>query len=715
MKSSMYSPSWYRVAGLKPRLRGHMEIHRHYYRNELWYILQDHTSGRFQRFTPVAYQLIGLMDGERTVQEIWDTARSRLEEDAPTQEDFIRLLSRLHAIDALQADVVPDTRELLKRFEKLRFGKLKQNLRSPLFMRFSLLDPETVLKRLQPFVRPIFSRAGALVWLVMMCLAIFMAWTHWSELTHNIADRILSPKNLAILWLTFPFLKTFHEFAHAFTVKINGGEVHEMGIMMLVFTPIPYVDASAASAFHKRRERILVGGAGMAVELFIAALALFFWINMEPGPVRSLTYNIIFIAGVSSLFFNGNPLLRYDAYYMLADVLEIPNLAQRGSRYFFYLIQRYILRIKDVEEPMASKGERFWFVAYTIASFLYRMVVYAAIILFVAGKFFFIGVLFAIWGVFSMFILPAIKGLRFLFTSPQLDHRRGRATAAVAVVVFLLFSVVGLVPVPLATLTEGIMWVPERSFVRAGTNGFVDRILAEPGAFVRKGAPLIQCIDPLLPAQITLLEAQLREARVIYDTEIISDRVKAENTLKEMEHLSAKLEDARERVAELTVYSAADGVFIVPMVQDMPSMFVRRGQLLGYVLEGSGRIARVVVSQNDVDKVRQRTRFVDVRFSEEIRRTVPAVLKREIPAATDQLPGRALGKEGGGEIATDPRDMMGDKAFKKIFLLDIEMPACESLYHVGGRVYVRFDHGSEPLIHRWYRGLRQLFLRKFNV
>ena len=144
MTSSLYSPSWYRVAGLKPRLRSHAEIHRHHYRGDLWYVLQDHASGRFQRFTPAAYQIIGLMDGKRTVQEIWDTARLRLGDDAPTQEEVIRLLSQLHAVDALQTDVMPDTSELLKRFEKRRYGKWKQNLRSPLFMRFPGAVPHAV-------------------------------------------------------------------------------------------------------------------------------------------------------------------------------------------------------------------------------------------------------------------------------------------------------------------------------------------------------------------------------------------------------------------------------------------------------------------------------------------------------------------------------------------------------------------------------------------
>ena len=114
MTDSLYSPSWYRVAGLKPRLRGHVQIHRHHYRGELWYVLQDHLSGKFQRFTPVAHQAIGMLDGTRTVQQIWELACQRLGPDAPTQEEMIRLLSQLHAADALQSDVLPDTLELLK-------------------------------------------------------------------------------------------------------------------------------------------------------------------------------------------------------------------------------------------------------------------------------------------------------------------------------------------------------------------------------------------------------------------------------------------------------------------------------------------------------------------------------------------------------------------------------------------------------------------------
>jgi putative peptide zinc metalloprotease protein len=715
MTSSLFSPSWYRVASLRPRLRSHVQIHRHHYRGELWYVLQDHSSGRMQRFTPAVHLLIGLMDGKRTVQEIWEIARSRLKDEAPTQDEVIRLLSQLHALDVLQTDVVPDPAEMLKRFDRRRYSKWKQNLRSPLALRFPLLDPDRLLTRFQGWGRILLSWPAFVIWVVTIGAALFQAAIHWHELTQDIADRILAPQNLFLLWLVFPFLKIFHELGHAVAIKRRGGEVHEIGIMLLVFTPIPYVDASSASAFREKRDRILVGAAGMAVEAFFAALALFVWVNIQPGVVRSVAYNMIFVGGVSALFFNGNPLLRYDAYYILADLLEIPNLGPRSNQYLGYLVQRYLFGVKDAEEPVAGRGERFWFVLYSLSSFAYRIFIYLKIIIFIASKYLVMGVLFGGWAAFTLIVMPLAKGLRFLFSSPKLDRRRFRAFAVSGLAVAALVLLVCFLPIPLSTTTEGILWIPEESFVRAGTDGFVERLVATPGESVRRGDALIECSDPLLPAQIKVLEAQLREAEATYDIELRNNRVKAEITKEEIRLLQAKLEEARRRREELTIRSSADGTFAVPMAQDLPGRFLRRGELLGYVLNPSQVTARVVVSQRDVDFVRSRTQGIQVRLPENIWAVLPASLQREVPAATDELPGKALGHEGGGEIPIDPRDRLGLKAFQKIFLFDIVLLSYPGHYNVGGRVYVRFDHGKEPLIWRWYRGVRQLFLRKFNV
>ncbi|MBW1681291.1 MAG: efflux RND transporter periplasmic adaptor subunit [Deltaproteobacteria bacterium] len=715
MDKSLYSPSWYRVASLRPRLRRHAEIHRHEYRGQLWYVLQDHSSGKFHRFTPGAYHLIGLMDGRRTVQEIWDMGTARLGDDAPTQEEMIALLGQLHGFDLLLCDVPPDTEELLQRYDKQYRARVKQNLRSPLAVRLPLLDPDLFLERYAGWVRPVFGWAGALLWVLVLGAGLFQAGAHWGELTRNVTDRILAPQNLFLLWVTFPFVKAFHEFGHAFAAKVWGGEVHEMGIMFLVFTPVPYVDASAASAFPERRRRLVVGAAGIMVELFIASLALFFWINAEPGTARSVAYNIMLIAGVSALLFNGNPLLRYDGYYILVDLLGIPNLWTRGTRYVGYLVQRYLLGVKGAEPPVSTPGERAWFLFYAVASYIYRLFIYSAIILFVAGKFLVAGVLIAAWAVASMFVVPAAKRISFLLTSPLVRRRRVRAILTSALLGALGAALVFVVPIPLWTRAEGVVWVPEKSLVRAGTDGFVERLLVEPGTRVHAGMRLIRCRDPLLPAHVRVLECRIRELEAVYDAQILADRVKAQMTREEMAAVRAELDLARERLSELTIVSPTDGVLVVPNAGDLPGKYLKKGQLVAYVVDPSSLTARVVVPQKDVDLVRHGTRRVEVRLAENLSRTIPAVVRREVPAAVDRLPSSALGREGGGKIAVDPRDGRGTLAMQKVFQFDLELRARLPELHLGSRAYVRFDHGREPLADQCYRALRRLFLKRFKV
>ena len=664
---------------------------------------------------PATYFLVGLMDGSRTVEEIWTAGKSRLEEDAPTQEEMISLLGQLHNIDALQTDVPPDVEEMSRRFEKKEDQKWKQKVRNPMALSFSLYDPEKLLTRLEPFSRIVFSWPAAAVWLITIGVAVMLAGYHWPDLTENIADRVLAPKNLVLMWFLFPVIKAFHELGHALAVKRLGGEVHDIGIMLLVLTPIPYIDASSSLAFRNKWERIMVGGAGLLLEVFIAAIMLMVWVNIEPGTVRGTIYNIVIIAGVSSLFFNGNPLLRYDAYYMLSDLLEIPNLGTRANQYLAYLVQRYVLFIQDLEAPNASRYEKNWFVLYGTLSFVYRIFIYVAIIQFIAGKFFIVGIILALWAIVSMIGLPLIKAGRFLFTSPKLGRKRQRAIVISAGVLALVVGFITLVPLPLATVTEGVVWLPEEAIVRAQTEGFIEEVKVSPGQRVTVGTEIVRCSDPILSLKLRVLVAQLNELKVEYYMKEQEDRVKAQIVDDDIKQVEGQIKDARERLDLLTARSTSEGSVFVPQLQDLVGRFVKRGEIIGYVLEKFTTAARVAVSQSDADLVRRNTRRVDVRLAESFWESMPARMIREVPAATEDLPAKVLGATGGGKIAVDPRDTKGLKAFQKMFFFDVELPSKTTFFNVGGRAYVRFDHGWEPVADRWYRGIRNLLLRRFNV
>ena len=715
MTRSLLSASWYRVARLTPRLRSHAQIHRHRYRGETWYVLQDLSTERFHRFSPAAYAVIGLMDGRRTVQEIWEAASTRLGDDAPVQDEVIQLLSQLHAADVLQCDVPPDAAEVLERRERQTRRAWLGRLMSPFAWRLPLFDPEPVLRVFLPVVRPFVGWFGALLWLAVVGPAIVLVGVHWSELSRDVVDRLFTPQNLVLLWLSFPAIKMLHEFGHAFVTKVFGGEVHDMGVMLLVLTPVPYVDASAASAFRNKWQRIAVGAAGMLVELFVAALALFIWLNAEPGAVRSLAYNAMIIAGFSTVIFNANPLLRYDGYYMLADLLEIPNLRSRANAYLGYLCERYLFGRRDAEPPPATPGERAWFVVYFTASVAYRALVVVGILLFLADRFFLLATIFAALGLIAWVAVPGAKGLALLLTGPRLRSVRARAIAVTAMLVALAAGAVCLVPAPFRSEAEGVVWIPDEAFVRAGTEGFIERIVAAPGARVLAGDVLFTLRDPVLVARVSELTARRRELEARYDEERPKDRVKAEIVKEQLLHVAESLARERARAAELSIRSRAAGTFVVAVPEDLPGRFVRQGELLAHVVDFGTITIRAVVSQADIDLVIRRTRHVDVRLAERLADSIPAGIARVVPSASERLPTTALGSEGGGRIAIDPRDRQGVTAIQKLFEIDVKLRGETRLLNVGGRAYVRFDHGWAPLAVQWYQEVRQLFLSRFNV
>jgi putative peptide zinc metalloprotease protein len=700
------------VANLRPRLRGHVRIHRHHYRGERWYVLEDRLSRRTHRFNPVAHLVIGLMDGRRSVQELWDAAMARFGDDAPTQDELIRLLGQLHSADVLQVEVAPDVAELLRRAEQVRRRNLLQKL-SPLSLRIPLVDPDRFLERWLHVYRPLFGWGGALLWLAVVGAALILTAGHWRELTEDITDRVLAPHNLLVLILTFPLVKLLHEMGHACATRAWGGEVHEMGVMFLVFMPVPYVDASSANAFPEIRRRVAVGAAGMLVETFVAALAFFFWLEAESGAVRAVLYDVMLIAGVSTVVFNINPLLRFDGYYMLADLLQMPNLRQRGQQYLTHLVEARFFGVRGGEFH-AEAREKSWLALFTVASFVYRMLVMVGIAVFIATQYFVVGVLLALWVVAQSLVWPIVKGVRYVGWNGKLGRRRGRALAmtasATAIVLLALFAL----PLPLWTHAEGVTWAPEGALVHAGTDGFVRRVVVEPGASVKRGRLLLETDDPQLPARMRALEAQVRALEVRAQTELAVDRVRREITLEEMKSVRAELDLARQRHGELAIASPADGVFVLDGAQDLPERFLKKGQLIGFVVSPSEATVRVLVSQDDVDLVRSRTTAVEVKLAGRVGDTLPATVRREVPAASSRLPNPALSTSGGGLIATDPRQPDTPTALGRWFEFELELPG-KPTHALGQRVYVRFEHGWEPLAWRIGRSVRQLFMKRFAV
>ncbi len=715
MAESLFSGSWYRVRDLVPRLRPHARIHRQRFRGETWYVLQDASNERFHRFPPSAHTVIGLFDGERSVQEIWEIATDRLADDAPTQDETIRLLGQLHAADLLQSNVPPDVLELFDRNQRHERQQLRGRLLSPFSIRVHLFDPERLLEAITPWLRPLLGKLGLLIWLGVVVPAAVLAGVHWSELTEGVLDRLFTPGNLLAVWLIFPLLKVFHELGHGLAAKHFGGQVHDMGIMFLVFAPVPYVDASSSWALDKKVQRALVGGAGMIVEVFLAALAFYVWLAAEPGAVRATAYNALLIGGATTLLFNANPLLRFDGYYILSDLIEVPNLRARGTRFLGWWTERHLFGNRDARRPHTAPGESAWLVGYTLAAFLYRMIIVVAILTWILDQFFVIGVLLGAFAAVGWIGMPLYKGFRFLFVSPSIRRVRGRAIGLSAGALLLIVGLLAWLPAPHRTQAEGVVWVPEESLVRVEGEGFVAEVVATPGARVEAGALLIRLEDDALETRRVALGARVDELSARMAAQRPVDIVQAQMTQEELGYAQESLARVEERVAALEIRAGRGGHFVVVRPDDLPGRFVRKGELLARVVDLDTIRVRAVIGQDDVHLVGRRLVETQVRMAERLSEVHIAELVRVVPAASSALPSSVLGSGGGGEVPVDPRDPDGARAVEKMFEVELALPATSEVVNAGGRVYVRFDLGTEPLAVQWGRRLRQIFLSRFQV
>ena len=714
MADSFLSSDWYRIAPLRPRLRGHVEIHRQRFRGQIWHIVQDGHSGKYHRISPAGNLILSLMDGRRTTQQLWEIACDRFEDDPPTQSEVIRLVSQLHAADLIAGDTVPDIAELGRRHDRQERQSMLARIRNPLALRFPLFDPDRFLDSTAWAARPIFTVWGFLVWLGVVITGIVLAVLNWSELSQGAVDKILTAENLFLIALAYPVVKAVHELGHAYATKVWGGEVHEIGLMFLVFIPVPYVDASSSAAFPQKWRRAVVGGAGIMVELALAAAAMIFWINAEPGLARAFAFNVMLIGGVSTMLFNGNPLLRFDGYFVLADVLEIPNLGQRANKYFFYVIQRYAFGIKTAESPVTARGERGWFLFYSTAAFLYRVTISIGISLFVATKFFFIGILLAAWALSNVFVFPVFKGLRFLLTAPSLRGRRGRALGLSGGLLAGIAAVLVAVPVPHATVAHGVVWLNDHEILRAETEGFVAEVLQDAGP-VAAGTPLVRLKDPLLASETRLARAQIKELQLRINGALATDRIQANLLREQMRLLEGRLAHYETRNAALDVKAQSAGVAMVPDAADIIGRLVLQGAVLGYVLEDEVPRIRVAVPQWRAELVRGDTETTQIRLQRALATPLDAQIVAQAPESQSQLPSPALATMAGGAFAVDPTEPTGRQMLEPVFLFDVKPDASIGFPLVGERALVRFDHGPEPVAFRIWRGVRQLFLSRFNV
>jgi putative peptide zinc metalloprotease protein len=667
-----------------------------------------------------------MLDGKRTIDELWQICNDQLADNAPTQGEVIQLLGQLHCSNLLYAELAPDTASLFNRYQMRIKRQVQGLLTNLLFIRIPLFDPERFLERWVNIIGRVFSLAGLLLWLIVVVFGLCFVVSNFKELAYQSSD-VLAPGNLILLYLSMVLIKIFHEFGHAFACKKfghtngSGGQVHVMGVMFLIFVPLPYVDASSAWAFRKRYHRVFVGLAGIMVELFIAAIAAVVWANTSTGTVHIVAYNMIFIASISTLIFNGNPLLRFDAYYVLSDLIEIPNFGQRSRSYLYYLIRKYCWKVKSVHNPAHTSGEKGWFVFYGIASMVYRIFICVRILLFLNDRLpeelFILVPFFAFSAIIAWVLVPFGKFVRYLATNEELARTRSLAVGSTLGTLILLIICTGVLRLPDYCRVEGIVEPVDMAIVHAESDGFIVDFLATGQSVSPETDPLIKSINYKFQAEKKALQAELitleAKQRIAITQEIAAAQVLAE----QIDALNEKIARVDNEILSLQLQSPLSGTWVSPEIDKAKGMYLNRGEQIGFVANLDNVLIRATAGQAlAAVLVEQAHKHLEIRVKGRPDVKLSGQIEKIFPAGQEVLPSEALGYAVGGAMPTQSQDPYGRKAAEKFFEIRITPDSDASVRLLTGqRVVVRIQLRSKPLMYQWWLSLRQLFQRRFHI
>ncbi len=721
-----FHEAWYRVADLHPRLSSGVRVYRQHFRGQMWYVLENPSNNQYSRISDEAYRFIGMLDGRRTVSEVWRVCNEQLADRAPTQGEVIQLLGQLHGVNLLHADLPPDSESLFNRYRKRVGREVRGQLMNLLFVRIPLIDPDHFLERWVSIFGRLFNWFGLVLWSILMATGLYFVVGNIRELFNQSSD-VLAPDNLILLYLSFVLIKIFHEFSHAFACKKfgrlnqSGGQVHTMGVMFLVFFPLPYVDASSAWAFRSRWHRAIVGMAGVMAELSAAAVAAIIWSSTSTGTLHIIAYNVIFVASVSTLLFNGNPLLRFDAYYVLSDLLEIPNLGQRSRNYLYYLVKRYCWGLRRAQNPAYTYGERAWFVFYGIASIAFRIFICIRILLFLNDRLpeelFILVPLFAFSAIVAWVFVPIGKFLQFLATGAELTRQRARAVGLTFGTFCLIAVCIGLIRVPDYWRVEGVVEPVSLAIVHAKSDGFVVDFLPSESKVSLGGPPLIKAVNPELEAERKSSVAERRSLEVQQRIAEMQEIAAAQILDEQIEALNEKISRLEYELASLNREPPLSGTWVAPDIEYSRGMYLKRGQSIGFVANLDDVMIRATAGQRVAAMlVEQAFKQVEIRVKGQPKLLLTGEIEQIFPAGQELLPSEALGYAVGGSVPTVSQDPQGTKAAEMFFEIRIK-PSVDSSVRLltGQRVVARIRMRPKPLAVQWWLSVRQLFQRRFHI
>ncbi len=719
---------------VRVRLRGDLEINVQKYEGRRYYVVKDPVCLRYYRFKEQERFLLDLMDGKHTLDDAQKRFEERFRPERLPLEDLEAFASQLLEAGLAMNETPDSGKKLYDRYKKRKRKTLVQALLNILYIKVPLFDPDRLLERMLPPLRFIFTRWFLALSVLVFLTALGLVLSQWNTFLSKLPTyhEFFTVHTLIYLWVALGLVKVIHEFGHGLSCKAFGGEVHEMGALFLCLSPCLYCNVSDSWMLPDKWKRIIIGAAGIYVELIIASLATFVWWITDGGSfINNFCISLMLVCSVSTVIFNANPLMRFDGYYILADWLEIPNLRERSNRYLASLFKQHCLGIEVQPEGYMSLRRRILFVFYAITSYVYRWVVTFSILYFLYTflkpyKLGTISYLLGTGAVASMVGMP-------LYQLGKNLHKRGRLPDMKPVRVWLtvgalaaLLVVVMLIPFPVKV--EGLALVQvkpdEKSSMKVvapDPGGFLRAVWVEDGQRVRTGQPLAVLANDELEVIIRKKQQEI---------EVVQRQISALSGLvrpsargqQQLESATGKRKAAQQELAQrsaqfeqLTIKAPCDGVIMLPptagvrLHKEDRGKFVNKGTLLCVVGDPKSLRAVTLVEPSDLellhlgDKAWIRIHGRGYNYWRGTVSGISSVEAREIPP---QLSARA-----GGDVPTQPDPQTNAEVpTTQHYLIAVDFDEMDEAFHPGTLGRVKIECESHTL---WWR-LRRYMRTTFN-
>jgi putative peptide zinc metalloprotease protein len=711
---STFADMWYRVADMRPRVSVHARFIRQRQGPSVSYVIDDPAGGHFYRLSESARFFLGLLDGNRTVDKAWEACLAQLGDDAPTQKECIELLSQMQLYGLLVGDQPISADMVPERQARFRQQRLKQRTGNWMFFNIPLVNPEPILKGLEPYLQRMWGLPGLIAWAVLVLTAIIVFFSNTDKLESSF-NGILDPGNLVWIGILFLFIRAIHEFGHAMACKAMGGRCTEIGVMLIaMLLPLPYCDASSSWKFSHTWRRVVVACGGMIVEFGFAALATFVWALAEPGLVRALAFNLMVISSVTTLLFNINPLLRYDGYYILCDIAGSPNLAQRAKSLWYYLIQKKLFGVINVRPPhVRDATESRLMLVYHVFAVPYRLLITFSILVIISTQYLSVGLILATFFAFVWFVWPVVNGVWFLLTSPGLIGRRSRSVGITLATLVPAALLIGLIPLPSSITLPGVVEAVGISVVRAEAPGYVNQVIAAPGDIVAEGDILFVLENPSFVAEALAAEARLVQSEIALNDSSIRGNAARNVANIRYDRMLKETEDYRKRVRDLTIRSATSGVFSAGGgtghdIENLQGRYMERGAVLAVVIPEDDYVVRVAVPDGSAGSVLPVVTIDNARAFVRLRgaasHTIKAKVERVWPAGSNELESIQFSALTGGAFTTTPGK--NSTTIETFTLLDVKPDSTQGMLP-GRRASVRIKLEPSTLLSRIMKRTQQ--------